>query len=249
MDRNEEDLLSIVGAVIVAVCLGSIALVAAGGWQWFAGFLAGQAASWAQAVFGGIAILAAYKLGRTQIRVSERQEAKKQLLADYRRLGTLKAILDSSAVALKLLRSRAVASAGLGSTEQVLNLVGRMALGSPGEIAEIKVRIAAIDPFNVPNGSVIITLVQIPHKLNMLIMVQEQYADAYAKVDWRDQKVLPPEARDAYDTYAGILNIVVGLLEIASWECASGMCELLGRPQEEAIFNPGGAAPLFESQR
>lgn len=56
-DENTPPWAAIVGALIILVIVGSIALVAAGGWAWFARFLESAAPAWVQAIGSIAAIL------------------------------------------------------------------------------------------------------------------------------------------------------------------------------------------------
>lgn len=67
-----------VGAAILLIIFGSLALVAAGGWEWFAGFLSGTASNWAQAIGGTLAVIAAFKVGRSQIEATLALEKARQ---------------------------------------------------------------------------------------------------------------------------------------------------------------------------
>ncbi|MEL4180325.1 hypothetical protein [Roseateles sp. PN1] len=98
--NEKEWWLAPLGAGLTLLILASFLLVAAGGWEWFAGFLTGQASGWAQA-FGSIAaILAAYKMGRHQIEADRLLEASRRAAEDSRRLMIIDAMLANVGTSL-----------------------------------------------------------------------------------------------------------------------------------------------------
>jgi hypothetical protein len=89
MENEEFSWAPAVGAAILLVLLTSLTLVAAGGWQWFASFLAGQASGWAQAIGSVVAIGVAYRLGQTQMQADRALEADRRAHEDHRRLAAI----------------------------------------------------------------------------------------------------------------------------------------------------------------
>jgi hypothetical protein len=63
------------GAGIVALVLLSVVLIAAGGWDWFAGFLTSSASGWAQAIGTVIAVVATAHIARSDQRRRDEQTA------------------------------------------------------------------------------------------------------------------------------------------------------------------------------
>ncbi|MDP9992022.1 hypothetical protein J2W28_001050 [Variovorax boronicumulans] len=70
MKKEEPEWATVVGAVFLCLLFSSLALVAAGGWNWFAKFLETSAPSWVQAIGSVAAIVAAVLIARG----SERRE-------------------------------------------------------------------------------------------------------------------------------------------------------------------------------
>jgi len=82
-----------VGAAVLLVVVGSLALVAAGGWGWFSSFLAGTASNWAQAVGGILAVVAAFQVGRSQVNATLALERARQADSDLRAVALIDAAL------------------------------------------------------------------------------------------------------------------------------------------------------------
>lgn len=78
-----------IGAALVILLFTSIALIAAGGWEWFAGFLTGQASSWVQAIGSILAILAGFIWVERQLK-GQRDAADEA--ARIKRVETLRAL-------------------------------------------------------------------------------------------------------------------------------------------------------------
>lgn len=91
MDDRSGGWVDAVGVLVVVFIFVTIALVAAGGWPWYAKFLEGSAANWVQAIGSIAAILAAGRFVRSQIQanhaaLSEAQKAAKLIDDEVRRL-------------------------------------------------------------------------------------------------------------------------------------------------------------------
>lgn len=82
-----------VGVAILLILFGSLALVAAGGWQWFAGFLSGTASNWTQAIGGILAVIAAFKVGSSQVKANLALEKARQDEIDLRTVVLIDAAL------------------------------------------------------------------------------------------------------------------------------------------------------------
>lgn len=85
-----------IGAIALVLLLFSLALVAAGGWVWFAAFLESSAAGWVQAVGSVAAILAAAWLASWQLRRTREAEAqarKERMQAMLEVIATLNRLL------------------------------------------------------------------------------------------------------------------------------------------------------------
>lgn len=66
MEDEKESWPGYIGGVILIIIFGTLALVAAGGWNWFAKFLEGSAPAWVQAVGSIFAIFAAVSIANKQ---------------------------------------------------------------------------------------------------------------------------------------------------------------------------------------
>lgn len=90
-----------VGAVALVLLLGSLALIAAGGWTWFARFLESAAPAWVQAIGSIAAIVAAIVVANRQYE----QTVKRELRADARNqtqvLGVALALAERAEHALR----------------------------------------------------------------------------------------------------------------------------------------------------
>jgi hypothetical protein len=91
-DREAPEWVVILGTLVVLGLLASLGLIAAGGWEWFAKFLEGSAASWAQAVGGVAAVFAAFEVGRAQIRAGRALEQTKRAADETHRLVVIHAL-------------------------------------------------------------------------------------------------------------------------------------------------------------
>jgi hypothetical protein len=85
------------GAAILLTLLGSLALIAAGGWNWFATFLSTSASGWAQAIGGVLTVIAAFRVGRAQINATVALANAQQAESDLRMV----ALVDSSLLYLQ----------------------------------------------------------------------------------------------------------------------------------------------------
>ena len=65
---------TVLGVGVLLMLLVSLALVAAGGWSWFAQFLAGSADSWVQAILAGVVIVVTAWIARATERSNQRKE-------------------------------------------------------------------------------------------------------------------------------------------------------------------------------
>jgi hypothetical protein len=74
------------GAAILIALLTSIALIAAGGWDWFVTLLGKEGSGWAQAIGSVLAIVGAYRMGRAQMTADRALEVSRRAHEDYRLL-------------------------------------------------------------------------------------------------------------------------------------------------------------------
>ena len=80
-DDSEHDFWAVpLGAGVLVSLLITLALVAAGGWKWFADFLTSSASGWAQAVGTVLAVLATAHIAR---RDQGRQKEQQLLVAEF----------------------------------------------------------------------------------------------------------------------------------------------------------------------
>lgn len=98
--RNEWGWPAVMGAWIVAVLLLSIALIAAGGWNWFQQFLCGSSANWVQAIGSIAAIVGAAAVGRRQIASQIQLEQERHAEEARKRLSVIDALLEAVETAL-----------------------------------------------------------------------------------------------------------------------------------------------------
>lgn len=92
---------SAVGALALVVLLASLALIAAGGWTWFARFLESAAPAWVQAVGSVVAILAAVWIGKRQAETAIQLQRDLSVSEARRKLEVLAGLVDAAAPAIK----------------------------------------------------------------------------------------------------------------------------------------------------
>lgn len=96
---------SVVGGLILLVLVGSIALVAAGGWNWFAKFLESAAPAWVQAVGSIGAVLIAVWVSSRSERHARELEAERGRREMIERLRLVLALLANASAIIKALQN------------------------------------------------------------------------------------------------------------------------------------------------
>lgn len=155
------------GAAIVAGITVSIALAAAGGWNWMSQFLAGAASNWAQAIGTVVAIYYSGRIARTQILAGRKWDEHRRIHSESQTLSTIVALLAVPISVCALFKK--------GWDPTTHQLPGGF---SPAYWQEARTAIAAIDPFSCPDQELVVQLVQIPRQLDLLIVAFGDYQDA-----------------------------------------------------------------------
>lgn len=210
----------LIGAVLLVSLLASLALVAAGGWEWFSGFLSGQAAGWAQAIFGAIAIVAAYRMGSMQMVADRRRDARQRVQEELHRLHVLTALLGNCGGSLMLYERHWSARNFL-----FLSDVARETWSTSRK------NIAAIDPFMVPGAVLVVYLVQVPLRLDALIAAYDAYAESIGRGDGSLKKSIPALQKELNDTNR-LLDAMMDHTSDAAREC---IASLPGEDQAELL--------------
>lgn len=83
----------ILGGLIVATLFGSIGLVAAGGWDWYVGFIGTTAPAWVQAIGSILAIWGAFAVLKKQSDVQAARELESSRQSRRQRLEICESIL------------------------------------------------------------------------------------------------------------------------------------------------------------
>lgn len=197
-----------VGAGILAVLLGSIALVAAGGWAWFSAFLAGQAAGWAQAIGALVAIGVAYRMARVQIHADRVMEAERRAEDDLRRIAVIDALFSNTQALCRTYKDAWERSGypGLGPINKGW--------------ADCRASIASINPFDSPDAAVVIFLAKLPRQIDHLI---EAHYELRAGTRHEEGRVL---SREVFDRLRQQLDETLAMLEEARTECAAAAMKI-----------------------
>lgn len=104
MDQEQDWWAAPLGAAIVVALLTSVALIAAGGWDWFVTFLGKEGSGWAQAVGSVLAIVGAYHMGRAQIKADRVLELSRRAYQDHQRLTVIDAALHRLEAVLSMIK-------------------------------------------------------------------------------------------------------------------------------------------------
>lgn len=146
------------GAGLVTLIALALALIAAGGWTWFAGFLGGQASSWAQFGGGVLAVFAAYKIGHTQVESSVKLEGLRMVGEELKKLNLISSLLLNAVDVTHTFRKRWETESEFRSSEPLLPY-----------IEDCCTSISSIDLLQCPSDRVAFLLIRIPRQLNNLI--------------------------------------------------------------------------------
>ncbi|WP_157948305.1 hypothetical protein [Pulveribacter suum] len=92
-DANNTEWTSAVGAALLITLLLSLALISAGSWNWFKGFIESAAPAWIQAIGSVAAIVAASVIARHQVHAARRLELRKQAYVEVQKLKIVLALM------------------------------------------------------------------------------------------------------------------------------------------------------------
>lgn len=201
----------LVGALLLVALLLSLALVSAGGWQWFSNFLSDQAASWAQAVFGAIAIIAAYRMGSMQMVAERRRDARQRVLEELHRLNVLTAILRHCRSSVSQFERHWSERNFLHESDV-----------AKASWSTSRTTIAEVDPFVVPGGVLVVYLLQVPRRLDSLLVAYDAYATSIGKADGSLLKTIPA-LRNELSATCALLDLVLAHISDATRECIASL--------------------------
>jgi len=207
MDENEWWAAPIGAAIFIAL-ISCLVLIAAGGWDWFAFFLAGPAANWVQAIGSIVAILAAYKMGQTQIEAGRILDASKLAKEDIRKLTIIDAILKNLEFSLTQLKD------GLNRYQ-----IPTCNLCSLGQLEDACTVIKAIDIFACPSPNIIRELALLPRSCDGLFNAIESFDKSFDEFDGNT-----PEAER---NLRNSITVLSSILEITRNACRESL-ESLG---------------------
>lgn len=156
----------VVGAAVLLILLGSLALVAAGGWGWFAGFLSGTASNWAQAIGGILAVIAAFRVGRAQINSTLALEKARQAETDLRTVVLIDAALLYVQGGMSLYRL--VATPTFPSVPR----------GTCEGVTEGKEILRKLDLFKCPSASVALAVLYVVGCCDLFVQRATSYSEA-----------------------------------------------------------------------
>lgn len=198
------------GAAIVVILIGTVALIALGGVNWFRDFLGGSASGWAQAVGSVLAVAAAFKVGNAQVAAGRRLESERRAHDDIRRLETIRGLLSNA-------QGLCEAVAQCWNSERLVPVAGFKA----EYVRDARKSIAAIDPFQSPAPLVVIYLAQIPRELQQLESAYINWQSAFAK---RSTQILiggdrPPDVVITASEFHRELVAAMESLNLAIEEC------------------------------
>jgi len=165
------------GAVIVFSMFASIGLIAFGGWNWFAAFLAGQAASWFQAFGSVAAILAAYRMGANQILANRVLDVSRNAREDRRKLIVIDAILKNLEFNFEYIKDF------LENYRIPVNSFGRL-----GYVEDAVAAVKRIDLFDCPSPEVISLLALLPRQCDRLLEEIKNYDKSFDTLEGDIQK-------------------------------------------------------------
>lgn len=207
MEKNEWWTVPL-GVCIMLVFFTSIGLIAAGGWNWFASFLAGQAANWFQAIGSVAAIFAAYKMGTGQISANRALDVSRHAREDARRLIIIDAILNNLDYFLQSMRNQ---------IEKYRIPVNT--LGLPGYILDAIKNVKEIDLFQCPSPKVINLLALIPRQCDQLLQAISVYDESFDST--QDDREL------CFNQLSNSLGVLSGTITSTRIYCKEAIQELL----------------------
>lgn len=145
------------GAIVVLSLIASVALIAAGGWQWFKGMLESAAPAWIQAIGSVAAIFAAAEIGRRQARAASELEAKKKAEIEIQKLKIVMALM-ARAHGLSNDICKAFETAQFSDFDQV----------SPELMVDTHLALQALPVFEIPNGLLALDVLTIGRALSVM---------------------------------------------------------------------------------
>lgn len=210
MNNEAPDWAGALGIAMVLILIASLGLIAAGGWNWFASFLAGQAAGWAQAIGSIAAIAGAYRMGRAQMRANRVLEESRRAHDFYRRLVAIDAAVAVLELALKMIKET------MDRYEPPIFL----AVDShQRRIREAAAIIRGIDLLDCPSAAVI-------HFLSLVPSFAEDFAETLGVYADLCVSGKPGELKRALPNFGNSFNVVWSVVGSAR-DCCSKEMQLL----------------------